>query len=230
MFTWVTSTRIFTVVLADWSSFVIFDIINFGREEVGVVECLVAVDLQTRLSQKDVETWGNTCWYFWKASSDRKDDNVCGGGNTCLLFHLIVLFRELLRHKACLKSEFGLMSKLIFDKHLVFQWWSPLHPCPSPMQYQWCHKNPAIQKLIQLESHNGMMHERKFITVKFWKVGFYLSSLWQTNWSNCNRRFSIGRFNFLLKFQNCNIMAFVVIGLKTTFWWSQPIWWYLMMN
>ena len=129
----------------------------------------------------------------------------------------------------CLKSEFGLMSKLFFV-NLVFQWWSPLHPSPSPMQYQWCHKNPAIQKVIKLESHNGMMHERKFITVKFWKVGFYLSSLWQTNWPNCNRRFSIGRFNFLLKFQNCNIMAFVVIGLKTTFWWSQPIWWYLMMN
>ena len=68
-FTWVTRTNIFTAKrnIADRAPVLILDIVNFGCEEVGVLECLVAADFESPLSQKDVDTWGKTFWYFWKA-------------------------------------------------------------------------------------------------------------------------------------------------------------------
>ena len=57
---------------------------------------------------------------------------------------------------------------------------------------------------------------------------YYLFWLRKTNGTNCNWRFSIGRFNFGFKLQNRNIMAFVVIRPKPTFRWSQPIWFYVI--
>lgn len=71
-FTWVTRTNIFTAKrdIADRAPMLILDIVNFGCEEVGVLKCLVAADFESPLSQKDVDTWGKTFWYFWKACSE----------------------------------------------------------------------------------------------------------------------------------------------------------------
>ena len=61
----------------------------------------------------------------------------------------------------------------------------PLCPFPSLIQCQWCYKIPGIWKQIKLWSHNAMMNEGKFTIVRFWQMGFCLSSLWKTNGSHC---------------------------------------------